>query len=1152
APTYDAARGQSAAVLNAQRTELSDSLPELPTPTGLAPTDAAPPALDTSAPDANAEVQVPEGEGATPKPEATETPEAPPAPAQPATQITGSESEGQGDEQVAASANQALASVSIPTAAVPTVDPDKPTVTLSGDADPQRMGGAKQSADGEVARAHQQALAQAGQDFGEGDIAPASDAELLSASTALSAPAALDAPEAGAGGIPAEMIADVDAQAGPVLDERLQAGLQQYEQGQAQFDRDSQAARDKADADILLAESDATQTQTDARSGAQTEVGAARADWQSQIEQVKGDAASDAESARVKQLKAIQGKKTDADTKARKHIQDGERKAEAKKRDAERKAEAKKSSAKKESGGFWGWVKSKARAFVDGLKAAVNAIYEGLRAAVKAIFELAKQLAVGVIELAQKAIVGLIKAYGEILKAVVKVALAAFPKLAAEINKRIDAAVKKATEIVNKAAELLKKGVSAILDFLASTIDKLLSLVQSLYNAAFTLIGMIVSGEWKEILAGLKNLVTAAGEAPPQFEAAAYEEVLGGDMDQPLSAAELQLAGLSPKLGAGDEASMGMPGAMEGEAELPGPPWTPDNVGVEQVISGMELGPELSKQIMQQTGGGDGEVQFGQSDDPSRSMEGILGVDPAQMKVGGGDIAQQLAPDDGLSVGERASARWTIMKKGLSDWWSKNWPMVVGGGVLAVGGFIAANILTGGAVLAALPAIMSALGPLFMGMMAAQVGGYVSDYLSKGWAGDTRPAGKSLAKALAVGAIELISALTFKAGGAALKGAKAVAKGVAKGAKAAAKGAMKLMRRGANYVLKKGKVLLKGLGSSGLGKSFRRLDDFGKGLLKRTKFKGFRLKVKSRRFALEGKVNPWVKLAEGKLVEVDSKTAGAIEVDDIAKTQRDFDNLQKLRRQSGESIEQWKSRVKGIQDDAMTKAMHGDDAAEELFDMADDFLDPQKGKIAKQQQIANADEMGQQAWKERQQVWEGLKLKGGKKADAAFWKRIDSAASADDLAKAAKELDELEDVVKSWKNAEKNELLKDLMERRAKLDHKRRRLAAKSNAPKNDDALVDQILNGGKGDVYATSKKQAETVQDFLEATERNSSKTVVKHDGGNFHGPEQHRGSRFNTDTGKTQRGINRINGAPDQPHLNVKGGAGGAHYETHIYYPE
>ena len=875
-PTLAEAYAQSPLVLGEQRTAAVDALPEIHAPTGLQAGSAPPPAVAPPASAAAADLRAPQDSGSDKQPALAPPPEAPPAPRVP-TRLSGGEQDGQGDDEAAASARRALGSIFSPTGIIPTALSDRPQVALSGAADPTSMSDTQHQADVRIAADHQRALTHIGQDYGEGAIAPRPDDTLLTASQELSTAVQLEAPDVGNQGLPQAMRTDVDASAGPLLAGRTGPHVAEFMTGQQEFDAGSITAHNQAKVDISEAEAQTIREQTEARGTAQASVQQARADWQSQIDEVKGAATRKADTARDQQVAAVQHKKLQADGQAKKHLDAAEAKAAAKKRDADKQVESKKRTAERDSDGFWGWVKSKAKALIDGLKSAVNTIYDGLRAAVKALFDAAKALAQGVIELARIAIVGLIWAYGEALKGIVSVALAAFPTLRDAAVKRIDGFVTSATDVVNQGAELLKKAAAAIIDFLASTIDQLLSMVQRLYNGIFTLLGMMVSGEWKEIMEGLDNLLTAAGEAPPQFEAAAYEELLGGNMDEPLSPAELTMAGITTPEG----------GPVAEESALAGPPWSPDTVGVDPVVSGMELSAELAQTLMRQTGG-EGDVTFGESDDAGRSMESILGLGTAQAQGVGPTTAP--APTDGLTVSERAAAKWTIMKRGLSDWWSKNWPLVVGGGVLAVGGFIAANILTGGAVVAALPAIMSVLGPMFAAMTIAMVGGHVRDYLTKGWVGETAPAGKSLAKALAVGAMELVSLLTFKVGGAALKGAKVVARG----ARAAAKGTARVARAGAVYAVKQGKVLLKGIGNSAFGKTFRRLGDLGQSLLQQTRFRGFRMRLRNRRFILEGKINPWVKIAEGRLVDVEEGTPGAAWVDDLAQAQQDFGRTGRL------------------------------------------------------------------------------------------------------------------------------------------------------------------------------------------------------------------------------------------------------------------
>jgi hypothetical protein len=85
---------------------------------------------------------------------------------------------------------------------------------------------------------------------------------------------------------------------------------------------------------------------------------------------------------------------------------------------------------------------------------------------------------------------------------------------------------------------------------------------------------------------------------------------------------------------------------------------------------------------------------------------------------------------------------------------------------------------------------------------------------------------------------------------------------------------MAIMRRGAGYVIKAGKVLLRGPGRA-IANGVKRLKNLGARLLAKTRFNGFRIRITGRRFVLEGKINPWVVLASGELKYTASSTGAA-------------------------------------------------------------------------------------------------------------------------------------------------------------------------------------------------------------------------------------------------------------------------------------
>jgi hypothetical protein len=918
------------------RTQAQDAMPRIQAPTGLpACTDGGAP-RERQAADASAALREPTTHPAHADAAPQRTPEslvheAPAAPPTAPTQLMGGDgpTHDQGPDQatdqdpaLARSAQSALTGIRLGANQVPTTASEVPSVEMRGETDPAQTDTAHATSQRETTAEAVDARRATSQDRGENDIFPKADPDMLEAQLAAgnagAAPRGGGARAAAPDALPAEAMASIDTEASPILAEKIGSENQRYTAGKSEQDVAAQAAHQQTRTDITQAEGDARARQTEAQTAARGEVTTARADWQGEIDHIDSDFRTQAIAARDQHRRGIGDQQQSANRCAADHIQTAERESATEKRNAEDQADKKKEEGKKESGGFVGWIKSKAKALIDGIKAAVNFIYDNLRKAVKAIFEAYKKLALAAIELARKAIVGLIKAFGEILKGLVKVALAAFPKLRDRILHRIDQAVQKATELVNSIAEGLKKAVTALIDFLAKTIDSILGLIQDLYNAALTVIGMLVTGELQELMRKVGQVISSAKTAPGQFETAAYEELLGGDLDQPLSPAELLAAGRVPP--AADPAGQGEGAAGDGaptaeaapaaggdhadgdHAEVgepaPAPPWSEANVGVDEVAHGEELDPELEEEVMSRTGGGDGAVAFGESDDETRSLDYMLGRTGAAGAQGGqaqpaadaqhgaqlqGAHAQHAAQQptaqvsaDGLTPRERAQVKWQLMKQGLAEWWAQKWPYVLAGGVLAVAGFIVANILTGGAILAALPAIMTVVGYVMAGLAIMKIVEHVRDFLSKAWNGDIRGGGKSLAKGLAAGAIELIMMLTFKVGTAAVRGAQALGRGAARAGRAAARATARAasagargLARGAQYVIRAGKVLLRGVGRA-VSRGVKRLRELGARLLARTKFKGFRIRVAQRRWNLEGRINPWVLLASGRIVEVET------------------------------------------------------------------------------------------------------------------------------------------------------------------------------------------------------------------------------------------------------------------------------------------
>jgi hypothetical protein len=696
----------------------------------------------------------------------------------------------------------------------------------------------------------------------------------------------------------------LDASVGPVFSQRVAERTAEYDTGEQKFHDDATAAHGKAREDISGLEQQARDEQVAAQKEAKGEVAKQRGEWRRELDDTEKDFAGKSASAKDDHLKKVEQEKKKGEDLADKHYADAEAKATAERLDAQKKAEQKKREANESSGGFWGWVRKKARQLVDLLKDAINFIYDNLRKAVKFAFDLAKKLALAALDLARRAIVGLIHVFGEVLKGLVSIALAAFPEIAKRINDKIDAAVDKAVSAVNAVAGWLSSAITAVLDFLSSTLDSLLGLIQSIYNGILTVVGMLISGEFQELLTRIGWLIDAARMVPDTFETAALEELLGGDLDQPMSPLELAAAKV-PLPGAEGSA----PPTRLDPTALPTAPWTEANVGVDRVATGFQLSPELASEATERADPNSGVYELASSSDGTRTMESVVAEATGQTT----EVAPEKLPDDGLTPRGRAEIRWTMMKDAIAKWWSDNWGKVIAGAAAAILGFIALNIVTGGAISAAIPAIMGVLGPLFIGLTVMKIAEHVKNYVEKAWNGDIRGGGKALSHALAAGAIELIMYLTFKVGEAAAGGAKAIVKGAVKGAAKLAKGVVSIISKGLKWVLEQGKILFRGLAESGLGRRLAKLKELGEQLLEHLRFSKFRIRVQGAWFALEAYINPWIVIAEGRIDIVkkgtkDARFASDEQIDAIRKGMEppkgtklspgrtgSFDELDKLR-----------------------------------------------------------------------------------------------------------------------------------------------------------------------------------------------------------------------------------------------------------------
>lgn len=584
--------------------------------------------------------------------------------------------------------------------------------------------------------------------------------------------------------------------------------------------------------------------------------------------------------------------------KVEQELSQAENKAEQEKRKTEAEASRKKREAerKQEKRGFWDRVTDAVSSFFDALKSALNSLFDGLRNLVKGIIELAKKAVNGLIEFARKAVVGFIKAFGEALKTFVSIALAAFPEIAKKINGFIDQAVNAAVTVVNTLAEGLKKIATAILDAIGTVLDTILGMYQALYNMVLDALKFIATGIIK-ILKGIANLVKAAKQSPQHFFGQMSEELLGQDVTKPLPNEIQAVPDVSSQIA--QEVEQGSMNAADASF-LSKDSYADGDIEVDAIAQNEILSPEILEQLSALSEGGS--IEFGESNDQEHSMdalkEELMGGEsanqenamtstpatmPANAETAGGEM---VGPFSG--PGERAAHLAKEMWKGVKEWFSKNQVKIIAALVLGITGVILANILTGGAIMAALPLLMQLASVYFAADALFNISKHFGKYLTAAFPGDIATGAKSMARALAVGAIELVFALLFgaKAAFKATKaGVKAVAKGGIKGgvkaakngAKSAAKNYVKtnvkaakdlrhVAKEGTQATMKNGKAVVKGA-RNGFSKGAKSLDDLGKRMSKKFRFRKFKIEVKNRKWKLLGKMNPWVLMANGEVKE---------------------------------------------------------------------------------------------------------------------------------------------------------------------------------------------------------------------------------------------------------------------------------------------
>lgn len=736
--------------------------------------------------------------------------------------------------------------VRLNTSAIPTRMKESSNLELTGDASIENLAIEQQDVSQDVTNKKNNAARDIHKDYGENSIIKKPGNEILKSKHKLKNKNIKANPikEFKTEGIDATII---NANFGPVIHSKIGEEKNKYDVAQIEHDQNVFAEEKAAETKIENEKGKSKDKQLKSVKEAQGDVNKSRGEWQTELDKTEADFERKAGNQAKTTMGKIQTEKTAGEAKAQAHINKANDDAQKEKQKADQQAEKEKANKKKESGGFLGWLADKASAFINALKEALNVIFTKLRQAVKAIFELAKKLMLEALEFARKLIVGFIKAFAVILKGFLDVALAAFPEIRDRLKAKIDHYVTVAEKYVNQAFDMFKSAVTAIMDFLAETVDKLLGLVQSIYEGILTVADMIVKGEIGPLLAKLGNIKDALFAITfDTIKQGGMEELLGADLDKSLEPEELMAAmqmGLISG-GSGQDSDDGMPKA----------PWTNENVGVD-VVSFEELAPEMQAELRRMQKAGQTEALLGERNDPTRTMSSVM----EEAHSGKGQEASGEKFNDGLTPMKRAEIKWELMKTGIKQWWDENWLKVVGGIIAALVVFIAAEVVTGGAITAAIPVIMPILADVFIGVTIATLAGYFADGLSKAWNGEIRNATKAFSRGLGAALIELAMYLGFKLVEVAGKAITQFVKGGIKMAKAGAKSVMNFGK----FIIEKGKVLFKGVAGKNLGKLNKSLRKLADDILERMRVRKVFIKIEGKLWKVQAEINPLFTIISG-------------------------------------------------------------------------------------------------------------------------------------------------------------------------------------------------------------------------------------------------------------------------------------------------
>lgn len=827
-------------------------------------------------------------------------------------------------------------------ASVPTHDPalsthagPRPSVDLTGDANPEQNSQNKTLADADVCSWQFEAADAVRQDFGESSIYPDVPEEtLVSSYESSSPPDVVITNMSSTDGAPLPDVSMLDQPIGPWYSEQVEPQRERQRTERETYLTTSEEIRDDGECRIDEATDKTRAEQETMQEVALSDVDGARTRWQQENERIRQDYSTQAESRKTEVDQQIGDQVCTAEVEADQRLTEAETEATAEQQKAEDKAAEEKQKLENKPRSWWERAKGAVSSALDAIKATVNAIFDGLRALVKGIFELAKRVVRGIIELARAAVVSLIREFGNFLKGLITIALAAFPEAAARARAWIDRRIDQAVEAVNRAAEALKRATDAILDFVAGALDAALSILQKVNSAILGVLSFVING-LMEVIDGIVRLASSAALIGDYFLGQLEEEGLGVDLTQPLPiekrAAEATVdsvampSGLQRTMTDADTALLGksrlddsdvmasnvaamcfepellasLPPLREGEEfhfgqnELPEnqreailasalEPQTLDAVAAENVATGATAEPEAadpSRMTIEQ------QLEYLEAQEIPHTCEAQKEEEPAQE----GDLPDHMRIYGPFEPAHRFRYMWGQIKKGISQWWSCNWGKVVA--AFAVGALVAIllGILTGGAIFSAIPPLMEIVAAILVGVALVRATSYVGDYLTKAWKGDLVGGAKALARGFAILLIELIFALLFNIGSV-IKAVKSGVTGTVKAATGAAKTALRSTKNAIREVgqvsktaikasIKNSKLIVAGF-RNGFGEGIRTVGELTRQMLRKTRFRGFYFRLRGRVLELWGRFNADVKLGEQR-VQVGGAKSSLEQAEDI-------------------------------------------------------------------------------------------------------------------------------------------------------------------------------------------------------------------------------------------------------------------------------